>query len=62
VSTCDFVHDGAQCVFGADHLVGYHHLTDGRNVDAETGDVTAAVPQIESSFLRAAVDVGGPDA
>lgn len=51
MSTCDFTLDDVRCVFGADHIVGYHHLTDGRNVDAQTGSVTAAVPVIEDSFL-----------
>jgi hypothetical protein len=47
---CEFALDGAACVFGPEHAVSYHHLSDGRNVDAATGTVTvtASLPDCET--------------
>lgn len=39
---CSFTTTDAYCVFGDGHTIGYHHLSDGHNVDSATGTTTVA--------------------
>jgi hypothetical protein len=50
---CEFALDGVACVFGPEHAVSYHHLSDGRNIDAATGTLatTTTTTAAYAAFL-----------
>jgi hypothetical protein len=49
---CTFVDNGAECVFGKNHRVNYHHLEDGRDVQIVKEPELSAFPESALNIAR----------